>query len=246
MSRRSPILEVLVVYGLVTVATLGIMLLRSNRALGDLVQLGVGLVFLFTALRIARSDPRGVAHYGIAVGGFFGRIDGREGEDLESVPTVLKQSLPEFIKEVGFALAVAAVVFPPFVLLFFVWHGPAHAFVFAWPREPVAFLLTQALVIALPEEAFFRGYIQTRLGDAFANETRTLGADVNVAALGITSLLFGLIHAIVDRNPLRLVVFFPGLLFGWVRARRGGIGAATFVHALSNVLADFLVRGWLP
>ncbi|MCC6875407.1 MAG: CPBP family intramembrane metalloprotease, partial [Sandaracinaceae bacterium] len=38
---------------------------------------------------------------------------------------------------------------------------------------------------------------------------------------------------------------FPGLLFGWMRARRGGIGAALVLHALSNVLADVLERGWL-
>ena len=42
-----------------------------------------------------------------------------------------------------------------------------------------------------------------------------------------------------------VAVFFPGLLFGWLRARRGGIGAAIAVHALSNVLAELLVRGWL-
>ena len=34
------------------------------------------------------------------------------------------------------------------------------------------------------------------------------------------------------------------LLFGWMRAWRGGIGAAALVHALSNVYGDMLARGW--
>ena len=42
-----------------------------------------------------------------------------------------------------------------------------------------------------------------------------------------------------------LATFFPGLLFGWLRARRDGIGAAVVLHALSNLFAETLVRGWL-
>ncbi|HJL19019.1 MAG TPA: glutamic-type intramembrane protease, partial [Sandaracinaceae bacterium LLY-WYZ-13_1] len=36
-----------------------------------------------------------------------------------------------------------------------------------------------------------------------------------------------------------------GLLFGWLRAWRGGIGAAMLLHAMSNVLAEILEEGWL-
>ena len=49
----------------------------------------------------------------------------------------------------------------------------------------------------------------------------------------------------LDLAPERLAVAFPALLFGWLRAWRGGIGAALLVHAASNVYADILVRGWL-
>ena len=41
-------------------------------------------------------------------------------------------------------------------------------------------------------------------------------------------------------NPQRLAVFFPALLFGWMRARTGSIAAGALYHALCNVLADTL------
>ena len=68
---------------------------------------------------------------------------------------------------------------------------------------------------------------------------------VSLVALVIQAALFALVHFVVDGQPERLAVFFPGLLFGWIRARRGGIGAAILFHALSNLYADVLVRGWL-
>jgi membrane protease YdiL (CAAX protease family) len=45
-----------------------------------------------------------------------------------------------------------------------------------------------------------------------------------------------------------LSVFFPSLLFGWLRARTGGIGASVFFHALCNLFAAYLARsyGLLP
>jgi membrane protease YdiL (CAAX protease family) len=61
----------------------------------------------------------------------------------------------------------------------------------------------------------------------------------------LQALLFGLIHVLVDLDPSRMAVFFPGLLFGWLRAWRGGIGAAIVLHAMSNLLSETLSRGWM-
>jgi uncharacterized protein len=99
--------------------------------------------------------------------------------------------------------------------------------------------------VALPEEAFFRGYVQTRLTDSFPKKVRLLGVPVSPAALLSQAVLFGVLHFAVDFRPERLAVAFPALLFGWLRSWRGGVGAAILVHAMSNVYADILVRGWL-
>jgi membrane protease YdiL (CAAX protease family) len=44
--------------------------------------------------------------------------------------------------------------------------------------------------------------------------------------------------------PARLAVFFPALLFGWLRARTGGIGASVCFHAICNVYSQLLGRGY--
>jgi len=45
--------------------------------------------------------------------------------------------------------------------------------------------------------------------------------------------------------PIAEEIAFRGLLFGWLRAARGGIGAAIVFHALCNLLGAVLARGWL-
>ncbi len=42
----------------------------------------------------------------------------------------------------------------------------------------------------------------------------------------------------------RLAVFFPSLLFGWLRSRTGGIGASTVFHALCNTWSELLGVGY--
>jgi membrane protease YdiL (CAAX protease family) len=57
--------------------------------------------------------------------------------------------------------------------------------------------------------------------------------------------LFALLHFLVGFSPARLAVFFPALVFGWLREKRSGIGAAIWFHALSNLLSELLIRGYL-
>jgi membrane protease YdiL (CAAX protease family) len=59
-------------------------------------------------------------------------------------------------------------------------------------------------------------------------------------ALVVSSALFAVSHVAVIPNPQRLAVFFPALLFGWMRARTGSIAAGAAFHALCNLLSDVL------
>jgi membrane protease YdiL (CAAX protease family) len=143
------------------------------------------------------------------------------------------------------ALLIALVVFPPFALGFSFYHGPQHPFVPSLPDDAISFALAQVLVVGLPEEALFRGYFQTRLGDVFRQRVKIFGVELCIPALIIQAALFAVVHFVVDLSVERLAVFFPGLLFGVIRRWRGGIGAAIVFHAMSNLYADLLVRGWL-
>lgn len=166
---------------------------------------------------------------------------------------------------VGLNLAVlavfAALTLPAFVVGFFVFYGhvctiPANAAtrVFGglcrhWLgpvgghlRLPPQFALlafSQLVVVAIPEELFFRGYLLERLEQVWPPTRRLLGAPVGGALLAC-SALFALGHVLVVPNPQRLAVFFPALVFGWMRARTGSIAAGAVFHALCNVTSDVL------
>jgi membrane protease YdiL (CAAX protease family) len=140
-------------------------------------------------------------------------------------------------------LGLAAVVFPLFWVGYVGWWSPERPFhVPTWTGLPDE-ILGQFLVIALPEEAFYRGYLQTRLDTAWPPRLRVFGAPLGSGVL-VTSGLFALGHLATDPNPSRLAVFFPSLLFGWLRTRRGGIGAGAAFHAACNLFASFLARGY--
>jgi membrane protease YdiL (CAAX protease family) len=158
------------------------------------------------------------------------------------------------------AAAIAA-TFPLFVLGFFVFYGfvcgphggpltalwsglcpywrGLHGGSLRLPPEFLTSALNQLVVVAIPEELFFRGYLMGRLEERWPPARRLLGAPVG-RALIVSSLLFALGHVAVVPNPQRLAVFFPALVFGWMRARTGSILPGAAFHALCNLFADVL------
>ncbi|MBN1945064.1 MAG: CPBP family intramembrane metalloprotease [Bradymonadales bacterium] len=106
-------------------------------------------------------------------------------------------------------------------------------------------LAIQLLLVALPEEFFYRGYIQTRL-DAIFPARWHLGPFHLSPAILITSLLFALGHFLIGLEPQRLAVFFPSLLFGWLRDRSRGLAAPIVFHAACNLMVQFTVVHYWP
>ena len=101
------------------------------------------------------------------------------------------------------------------------------------------FCAVQLVVVALPEELFFRGFLLGLLEQRFPPKRRLLGGGVGLA-LVLSALAFALIHLPKDGDPRALATFFPGLLFGWMRSATGSILASTITHAGSNILIRFL------
>jgi membrane protease YdiL (CAAX protease family) len=100
-------------------------------------------------------------------------------------------------------------------------------------------IATQLLLIALPEEYFYRGFLQTRIADALGSkeERQFLGVTGSIV---ITSVLFGFGHLLVPVGGVllinRMAVFFPSLAFGWLRRRTGTIVAPIVYHAACNMM----------
>lgn len=97
----------------------------------------------------------------------------------------------------------------------------------------------QWLVVGLPEELFFRGFLLAKLEARFPPKRRWLGGGIGLA-LVLSALAFALIHLPKDGDPRALATFFPGLLFGWMRSATGSILASTITHGCSNILARTL------
>jgi membrane protease YdiL (CAAX protease family) len=102
----------------------------------------------------------------------------------------------------------------------------------------------QLVVVALPEELFFRGYIQGRLEDAWPPRWNLFGARVGGAWL-VASVMFAFGHYFVTFEPQMLTRIFPGLVFGWMFARTRSILAGTLFHAACNLLMEVLATTFL-
>jgi membrane protease YdiL (CAAX protease family) len=101
------------------------------------------------------------------------------------------------------------------------------------------FCAVQLIVVALPEELFFRGFLLGLLEKRFPPKRRILGGGIGLA-LVLSAMAFALIHLPKDGDPRALATFFPGLLFGWMRSATGSILASTITHAGSNILVRTL------
>jgi membrane protease YdiL (CAAX protease family) len=194
---------------------------------------GIGLTFLLaTYLLVLRHDGAVVRHYGLALGGLF-----------DSEPLDAGRVLRAGARALAAALGVALVVLPPFWLGWLHFWKPESGFAPAAFRSLADDALGQVLVIALPEEAFYRGYLQSALDEQWRPRVRFLGAELGPSLL-VTSALFALGHLATELDVNRLAVFFPALLFGWLRAKTRGIGASVVLHALCNLFASYLARSY--
>lgn len=228
---RRPLAEALTVTALVTV----VVVIVAKLTPAAWVATAVGFVFLAcTWVLVWRREDAVVAAHGLALGGLV--IPGRgDARGLMSA----------FGRALAWACVAAAVTFPLYVAGFRLWHGvtTTAALPMRW-GSLASDAAGQLVIIALPEEAFYRGYLQTRLDEAFPRRVRVLGASVGFSVVA-TSALFALGHVATIHSPARLAVFFSSLLFGWLRARTGGIGASVLFHAACNVLEATLVHAYM-
>jgi membrane protease YdiL (CAAX protease family) len=122
-------------------------------------------------------------------------------------------------------------------------HLPHLALAEATPPAPdtisAEWCAVQWLVVGLPEELFFRGFLLDQLERRFPPRRRILGGGVGLA-LVLSALAFALIHLPKEGDPRALATFFPGLVFGWMRSATGSIVASTITHGCANILARTL------
>jgi membrane protease YdiL (CAAX protease family) len=205
----------------------------SRFAPKSLAATGVGLSFLMaTWLLTIRHDDGDARVWGLSLGGLLDR------EKIQW-PRLGRETAIALLWVAGFAL----LFFPPFYFGYrYFWH-PRHPFAFRLPGSFVDEIAGQVFVIALPEEAFFRGYLQSALDASWPPRWRVLGADLGYGWI-VSAAIFAVGHLLTTPSPARLAVFFPALVFGYLRARTRGIGAGVGFHAACNIYSATLARGF--
>ena len=92
------------------------------------------------------------------------------------------------------------------------------------PPEPWT-LAFQAVGVSLPEEAFFRGFLQERMGNS-------------VGAVILVSLMFAFMHLprfLAAGDPTTLLTFFPSLVMGYLYVKTKNVLPGTIFHFSANI-----------
>jgi len=99
-------------------------------------------------------------------------------------------------------------------------------------RLSYSFILVQLLLVALPEEVFFRGYLQQKLG----NTLKGVVAVSFLFALGhFVTLCLGGGHGLSACSQA-VLTFFPSLVMGYLYLRTGTLWASIIFHFLANIV----------
>ncbi len=171
------------------------------------------------------------------------RLEGLLDFPKNSLHRIDRPALWEELRFFGlFSLGISVLYIPAYFLakMFFAEDSSAGMQVtLAFPPDLIKQLFLQTFAIALPEEFFYRGFLQNSLLKKWPNRT-FLGPLPLGQAIIITNIMFALSHFVAAFNPLRLLTFFPGLLFSYLAFRRGSLISPILFHAFCNLLGQTL------
>ncbi len=114
------------------------------------------------------------------------------------------------------------------------------------PGQVMVLFMTYAVFVGFGEETLYRGYVQSRLDEAFGKPYRFFGVAFGWGAI-LTALIFGLSHtgllswALGLSSQVTLAwglwTFFGGLVFSLVREKTGSILAPALLHGPPQAIA---------
>lgn len=217
--QKKYVRDVIIVY-VVTLVLLKVFYeLRKVSIVESILWLIVPLVFFLVPYFALRWREESFADYGV------------------SLPEKIKGAYREAKPALRLALLTALVTFPPFTFLFWIWSKFIHmgGIMKMNPLAWVSILIFQFFYVALPEELFYRGYILGKLNKVWPPVVSILKVPVGFG-IPVTAVLFAFGHFLINFSPARLGVFFPALIFGWMREKTGGILASAVYHAMCNIL----------
>ena len=93
----------------------------------------------------------------------------------------------------------------------------------------------QFLFAAVPEELFFRGYLQSNIINILNTVAGKKSVFLSWCAIFISAMVFAVSHAVLLGNVISLITFFPGLILGWLFFRTNSLLAPILFHGIANI-----------
>ncbi len=117
--------------------------------------------------------------------------------------------------------------------------SPEQGMVILAALQVLTLIAYQLFFVAIPEEFFYRGYVQTRLNELLPRRFLVFGTPMGWGSV-LATLLFAFGHSLVLFQWWHFATFFPGMVFAWMRERTGGVVAGALFHAACNVIVVLL------
>ena len=215
--------ELVLLWILVLIFIRGLVVIQSLFSLPEWILGGVPLLFIYAPVWLCWY--RGADSWGYHL----------------SIPAF--RDWRSWLKAFGLNVRVNLLLWGFFIPLYHIWHGQIAPALFGWkahtfsavlPNQLWMIVLYHFFFVAIPEEFFYRGYFQTRLNEVFDRKWRIFGTDMGPSTLW-TALFFAFGHSIVLFQWWHFAIFFPSLLFSWVREKSNSTLPGAMLHACCNI-----------
>lgn len=172
------------------------------------------------------------------------------------IPTVLRK---KELRQIGFQIgnlkvllktlpATCLIVFSALLLGILILNH----YKISLPLRPIipknsllTWILYQFMYVAIPEEIFFRGYLQSNVMTLFIQSEKKHELLFKWISIVICAAVFASAHFIILENVLSLITFFPGLIMGWLFFKTRSLLAPIIFHGLANIFYGIIAAGLL-
>ncbi len=95
----------------------------------------------------------------------------------------------------------------------------------------IFFIFFVILVAPFLEEVFFRGHLQSRISNYFSSD---------IKGIVVTNVIWCSMH-MISGIQAPILLFIPGLIFGWLQFRTNSVWASIIPHTVMNILVTILL-----